>query len=175
MAAAALILGTGLSAYGSMRAGESKKAAYELEAKAKEAQSAQVDLAAARELELTERRYDRTKNAQLVAFGRSGVELSGSPLMMMEESAADAFDEMQSIRMAAAYRKSTLSNEAGLSRFLGDEAETAGYLNGASSILTGFSRNPYSYDAPRESYEERGNAVTAAGGSAKNMKRKGVF
>jgi hypothetical protein len=149
MAAAALAIGTGLAAYGNIRAGESKKAAYELEASAKESQAQQVELAAAREIELTQKRYNRTKSAQIVAFGKSGVLLQGSPLMLMEESAADAYDEMQSIRMAADYRKSTLRTEAGLSRFLGDEAELSGYLSGASSILTGVASNPYLYDSAR--------------------------
>jgi hypothetical protein len=139
MAAAALAIGTGLAAYGNIRAGESKKTAYEMEAAAKEGQAQQVELSAQNEIALTKRRYDRTKNAQLVAFGKSGVLLEGSPLMLMEESAADAFDEMHSIRMAADYRKSTLRTEAGLSRFLGDEAEMAGYISGAGSVLTGIS------------------------------------
>lgn len=146
MAAAALILGTGLSAYGAISQGQAKKTAYELEAGAKEAQAAQVELSARREIDLTERRYERTKAAQLVSFGKSGVQLSGTPLMLMEQSAADAFDEINSIKQAAAYRKQTLGTEAGLSRFLGDEAEMAGYLSGTSSILTGVTKNPYSYD-----------------------------
>jgi hypothetical protein len=146
MSAGALILGTGLSAYGSMRSGKSKSAAYGLEAQAKEAQAGQVYIAENREIELSERRYAKTRSAQLSAFSRSGVELSGTPLMIMEESAADAFDEVESIKAAARYRKSTLRTEAGLSRFMGNEAELAGYLSGASSILTGISRNPYFFD-----------------------------
>lgn len=156
MGAEALVIGTGLQAYGAMRSGQAKNKAYQLEARAKEAQSAQVDLAANREIELTERRYQQTKSAQISAFSRSGVELSGSPLLIMEESAANAFDEIQSIKDAAKYRKSTLETEGSLSRFLGNESELAGYLSGASSILTGFSKNPYSYDKPRTNYVELG-------------------
>lgn len=148
MAAAALAIGTGLSAYGAISSAQAKKTAYEIEAQAKESQAEQVELSARREIELTDRRYNRTKNAQLVAFGRSGVQLTGSPLLIMEESAADAFDEIESIKQAAAYRKQTLRTEAGLSRYLGDEAELAGYLSGATSILTGVAKNPYSYDSP---------------------------
>ena len=144
---ALLVGGSLLSAYGAVSAGEARKTAYEAEARAKESQAAQVDLAANRELELTERRYQRVKSAQITAFGRSGVQLKGTPLMILEETAADAYDEMESIRQAAAYRKQTLSTEAGLSRFLGDEAEMAGYISGASSVLTSFSRNPYMYDS----------------------------
>jgi hypothetical protein len=157
MSAAALAIGTGLAAYGSIRAGQSKAAAYEMEAKAKVSQAAQVDLAAAREIELTERRYQQTKSAQITAIGRSGVQISGSPLLQLEDSAANAFDEIQSIKQAAAYRKQTLQDEAGMSRFLGNDAEMAGYINGASSILTGISQNPYMYDQkPSSNYVNLG-------------------
>lgn len=150
MSAAALAIGTGLSAYGNITAGEAKKEAYEMEARAKVSQAAQVGMAADREVELTERRFRLNQSAQMVAFGRSGVQATaGSPLMMMEESAAQAFEEIHSIRQAERYRKSTLYSEAGMSRRMGDDAELAGYLSGAGSILTGFAKNPYSYDAPR--------------------------
>jgi hypothetical protein len=146
MSGEALAIGTVLQAYGSIRSGQSKSEAYQLEARAKEAQSAQVDIAANREIDLTRRRYDRIKSAQISAFGRSGVQLSGTPLLMLEESAANAFDEIRTIESAARYRKQTLMTESELSRFMGDDAEVAGMLSGASSILTGFSKNPYIYD-----------------------------
>lgn len=177
MSAAALAIGTGISTYASIAGGEAKKSAYELEARAKENQSAQVELAAQREINLTQRRYERTRDAQFAAFGKSGVQLSGSPLLLMEESAADAFDEITSIRQAADYRKQTLSTEAGLSRFMGDQAELAGYLSGATSILTGVSKNPYAYDSGKssDSFGISLSPVTEAGGSPSAMRRKGVF
>lgn len=150
MSGMAMGIGTALSTYGSIRAGEQRAKGYELEAKAKEAQAAQVDVAADREIELTERRYQRTKSAQIMAFSRSGVELSGSPLLMLEDDAANAMDEIRTIRQAASYRKSTLKDEAGLSRFMGGEAELSGYLNGASSILTSMSKNPYMFDSGKK-------------------------
>lgn len=146
MGAEALIIGTGISAFASISSGMSKKEAYEMEAAAKQSQAAQVDLSAGREIELTQRKYERTKAAQIASFGKSGVTLSGSPLMFLEESAAEAFDEIRSIQDAASYRKSTLQSEAMMSRSLGEDAELAGYLSGAGSILTGFAKNPYTYD-----------------------------
>lgn len=150
MAAAIPLIGAGISAYGALQQGAAQKTAYEMEAAAKVAQSAQVDIAADREIALTKRRLERTQGAQLVAFGKSGVlATTGSPLEQMEEAAALAADEMTAIRGAANYRKGTLLTEAGLSRYLGGEAEDASYYNAAGGILGGVSKNPYLYDSPR--------------------------
>jgi hypothetical protein len=148
--AAILAVGSGVSAYAAYKEGQDKKYAYEMEAGFKRQQAAQVELAALREIDLTMSRADKVKNAQLAAFGSSGVAAtSGSALMQYEETAASAFEEVTAIQQAAAYRKGTLLSEAGFSGVLGDQAEFAGNLGAAGSILTMVSKNPYSYDAPR--------------------------
>lgn len=140
MAAAIPFIGAGIGVLGALQQGEAQKNAYEMEASAKRAQASQVDIAANREIDLTKRRAEKTRAAQMVAFGRSGVlATTGSPLQVMEQTAADAVDEMTAIRNAANYRKSTLFSEAGISSYLGQEAEDASYYNAAGSILSGAS------------------------------------
>lgn len=140
MAAAIPLIGAGISAFGTLQQGQAQKTAYEMEAQAKRAQGAQVDIAADREIELTKRRLERTQGAQMVAFGKSGVlATTGSPLQIMEETAANAVDEMTAIRNAANYRKGSLLTEAGLSQYLGQQAEDASYYGAAGSILGGAS------------------------------------
>lgn len=147
MAAAALAIGAGLSAYGSITAGMEKNQAYQLEAANKRAQAAQVDIAARREEELTARRYDKVAAAQKVAFGRSGVQVgTGSPLEALELTAVEKMDEIRSIRDAARYRKSSLLTESLYSERLGQQAENAGYLGALQAGVGAFSKNPYSYD-----------------------------
>lgn len=147
MAAAIPFIGAGISAYGALQQGESQKQAYEMEAAAKRAQAAQVDIAANREIELTERRAEKTRSAQMVAFGGSGVMANtGSPLEIMEQTAANAAEEVLAIRNAAKYRKGSLLTEAGISQYLGGQAEDASYFNAAGSILGAASSNPYTYD-----------------------------
>lgn len=142
----AMLIGTGISAVGSLRAGRQKQEAYEMEARAKKAQAVQVDISAERDIELLTRRYNRTKSAQISAFGRSGVQLSGSPLIQLEETAANAYDDVLAVKTAAAYRKSTLLTEAGFSSVLGSQALDASYFDAAGGILTGIASNPYVYD-----------------------------
>lgn len=149
--AAILAVGTGVQAYSAYKEGQDKKYAYEMEAGFKRNQAAQVELAANREIDLTVQRGEKIKHAQLSSFGASGVmATSGSPLLIMEETVGSVVDETLAIRRAADYRKSTLLTEAGLSSKLGDDAETAGYLGAAGSVLTGVSKSPYMYDAPRK-------------------------
>lgn len=151
MAAAIPIIGGSIAAIGFLNQGQTQKNAYQFETAAKTAQAAQVDIAADREIELIKRRAEKTQAAQMVAFGKSGVlATTGSPLMLMEQTVADAMDEITATRNAANYRKSTLFSEAGLSSYLGQEAEDASYYNAAGGILTAFSGNPYVYDAPRK-------------------------
>ncbi len=139
MAAAIPFIGAGISAFGALQQGQAQKNAYEMEAAAKRAQGAQVDIAADREIDLTKRRLDKTQAAQMVAFGKSGVlATSGSPLALMEETAANAVDEMTAIRNAAKYRKGSLLTEAGLSQYLGQQAEDASYYGAGGSVLGSF-------------------------------------
>lgn len=142
MAAAIPFIGAGISAMGALQQGQAQKNAYEMEAAAKKAQGAQVDIAADREIELTRRRLEKTQGAQAVAFGKSGVQVgTGSPLEIMEETAANAVDEMTAIRNAAKYRKGSLLTEAGLSQYLGQQAEDASYYGAGGSILGAFGGN----------------------------------
>lgn len=139
--AAILAVGTGVQAYSAYKEGQDKKYAYEMEAGFKRQQSAQVELAALREIDITRQRGERVKQGQLAAFGSSGVSVSsGSPLLQLEETAGSIFEETNAIRQAAEYRKSTLLSESGFSSVLGDQAERAGYLGAAGSVLTGASR-----------------------------------
>jgi hypothetical protein len=158
MSGAIPFIGMGIGALGALNQGQVQKNAYELESAAKKAQAAQVDISADREIELTKRRLEKTQGAQMVAFGRSGVQATtGSALEQMENTAAEAMDEMNAIRNAARYRKDSLLNEASISSYLGEEAENASYYNAAGGILSGISSNPYMYDSPVAAPKGGGN------------------
>lgn len=150
MGAAALAIGTGIQAYSSIKQGQAQRTAYLAEAQSKRAAAAQTQISTDYEIRSLERRYERTKGAQISAIGRSGVQLSGSPLLELENAAADAATEIAATRAAGNYRKQALLTEAGGSETLAGESLMAGFLGGAGSILTGIQKNPYTYDAPRQ-------------------------
>lgn len=167
MAATALVIGAGIQAYGSYQSGQDKAFAYRMEAAGKRAQASQVEIAANREVSLAERKYERVRGAQMSAWGRSGVQVStGSPLLAMEETAANAFDEIRSIRDAARYRKTTLLTEGVLDDYNADSSESAGMLGALGAGFGAFSKNPYSYDQPFKSGQAGGDSASKFGGIA---------
>lgn len=140
------MVGSGIQAYSSIEQGLEKRRAYEIQAEGKRAQSAQVELSAARELELTLQRRIETQGSQISAFGRGGVTISGSPLMMLERTAGKAYSEMLAIRQAADFRQKTLDVEGTEDLRAAGNAETAGYMGAFGSVLTNVGNNPYLYD-----------------------------
>lgn len=138
MAAAIPFIGMGLGAYGSMAGGMDKNAMYQAEAAGKRAQSAQVQIAQDREVALTEERFQMVRGAQLTAFGKSGVSAStGSPLEQLEITAANAAGEIQAIKQAGQYRKTSLLTEGMYSEMAGEQALNAGFIGSLSSIVGG--------------------------------------
>lgn len=158
MSGAALVVGQGIQAFASMKQGADKRRAYLADAENKRAQAAQVDIAANREIDLAQRRADKVKSAQITAFGRSGVQLSGSALFMLEESAANAISEINSIRDAADYKKKSILTEADYAEILGEQAFTSGFLGALGSGVSAFAKNPYSYDR-KQSYNQFNNSA----------------
>jgi hypothetical protein len=153
MSAAAIMVGGQIvQGVGAYQSAEDKAAAYRAEAAAKRAQAAQVTIGANYEIAQIQRRYELVKGAQLSAFGRSGVQATtGSPLLQMEETAANAFDEMRATANAANYRRTSLLTEGQLSDFNAGSAERAGFYGLFGAGLGALSKNPYSYDYPRTS------------------------
>lgn len=165
MAAAALAIGTGIQMYGSYKSGMDKQAAYEAEAANKVAQAAQVEIAANREIELTGERFRRYAGAQKMAFSRSGVQLgTGSPLEVLEQTAADAMGEIISIRNAANYRKTSLLTEGIYAREFGQQAADAGILGAIGAGFSGIGKNPYLFDSPRVTTPSVGSSVGGSTG-----------
>jgi hypothetical protein len=67
-------------------------------------------------------------------YGASGVTIEGSPLDVIEESAAMAEHDALLIRHAGAVRATSLRNSAALTLFEGRTARVSGYLGAAGSF-----------------------------------------
>lgn len=136
--------------------GQDQAYGYRAEAAAKRAQAAQVQIASDREVALIEQRGEKIKNAQSVAIGASGVQLRGSPLAQMEETAANVVSEMRAAQNAARYKKNTILTEGMLSEYNADAAESAGFLGFLGAGLGAASKNPYAFDSPRKANQAQG-------------------
>ncbi len=148
MGAAALAIGAGIQAYSSIKKGMDESAGYKAAALNKQAQAAQVAIATDRQVLLTQDRFDKIRNAQAVAVGRSGTALSGSNLAQMETTAAEAVSQISAIRDAGNYHRSSILTEGLYDNQLAGQAESAGYLGALGAGLGAVAKNPYSYDTP---------------------------
>lgn len=134
---AAILTGTAISAYGSIREGQAVDAASQYNAQVAENNALQAIDQATEE----ERRHRILARKQLGAmragYGASGIEVDGSALDVLEDSAATAERDALTIRYGGQVRAQGFRNEARLERFRGSNARTQSYLTAASTVLFG--------------------------------------
>lgn len=136
-AAIAQVAGIGMSAYSQYEQGRSQNewsqynaAIAERDAKASR-QSAEYE--AGRKRKETERLLGR----QRALYSKAGVTFEGSPLLLMEETAAEGEIDALMIQREGKLRASRYQSEAELSRMKGSAAQRAGYWGAGSTLLTG--------------------------------------
>jgi len=167
------VAGTGLSAYGAIQSGQAQAAMarrnanyisqmsrYNAEVARRGAEAARRNAETIRQAGEAEAARHRQKSSDLlaqqrVAYAASGVEFEGSPLLLMQETAAraeqDALGILYNYRVKAAEQERQAwkmetgagltewegGRQAGLQRYYGSQAATAGWLGGAASLLKG--------------------------------------
>ena len=163
----------GLSAYGAIQSGQAQAAMagananyisqvsrYNAEVARRGAEVARRNAETIRRVGEVEAARHRRKSSNLLArqrsaYAASGVEFEGSPLLLMQETAAraeqDALDILYNYQVKAAeqerqaWKMETGANlteweggrQADLQRYSGSQAATAGWLGGAASLLKG--------------------------------------
>lgn len=79
----------------------------------------------------------RLAGEQVASYGASGVTLEGSPMTVMRESAVNAEMDALSIRYQGALKSRAYRAEADQQRFAGKQARVAGFIGGATKLLSG--------------------------------------
>lgn len=99
---------------------------------------------AAVEEETLRRRQRLLRGSQRAAAGASGLELEGSPLLLVAEAAAEGEVEVLAIRFAGTVDEQRALSQAAIDRLNADalrlkgaRAQTAGFLTAGASLLTG--------------------------------------
>ena len=124
IAASAAVIGTGVSAYGQWQSGEAQKKAYKYQSRVSQIEAAETERLHRVELK-------RMMASQRALYAKAGVDISsGSPLLVMSETAAEGE------RIAHAIRRGGIS-KAELESYYGRASAYAGRLGGASTFLTG--------------------------------------
>ena len=94
-------------------------------------QKAEYDIAAHR------RRTRKMLGKQRALYGKAGVTFEGSPLLVMEETAAEAELDALAIRYSGDIAASRHRSVADIERIRGKQARKAGYIKAGTTLLTG--------------------------------------
>jgi len=133
------IASAGISAAGSVMQGNQANAMADAQAKALE-QQAQADQQASAFEQQQERRKQELIAANARAqVGASGVAFSGSPTEVLVANAGTGQLDIEAIQYGSRLRQNNLGTQASISRFQGKQAKQAGFINAASSLVTGVS------------------------------------
>ena len=125
------VAGTAISAFGQFQAGQARGRALDV--------SAQRTERTAQEKEFNDRvRLRRLLSSQRARFGKGGVELEGSPLMLMAETEILGEREIGFIR-------TTGQETAEQERASGGRARTAGTIGAGTTLLTGLGSTGFRY------------------------------
>lgn len=134
-----MIAGTAISAIGAIRAGQAQAAAANYNAQVAE-RNAFISRDQAAADEQRQRIQARRKlGAMRAAYGASGISLEGSPLDVLEDSAAEAELDALTIRYKGEIGAMGYEAEAGAQRARAQNAKTESYYNAGAALLTGAS------------------------------------
>ena len=118
------LIGTGLSALGQHQAGRAEQGAYEYNAQITERKTTQEEYN-------SRTRLRKLMASQRALYAKAGVDItSGSPLMVLADTAAEGEKEALSIRYGG-------QETAAQQRYYGKQAKKAGTMKATSTFLTG--------------------------------------
>lgn len=149
LALAALItagVGTGLSAYGMYRQGESAKAAAGFNEDVAAANAEAARSKAAYEEEVQREKLKRMMGRTRALYAKAGVNLDeGSPLLSLMQQTEEAERDAQAIRYNGDVAATQALNQGRLAAFQGNQAYQAGMIGAGSTFLTGMGKAMMSY------------------------------
>jgi len=137
--ATALLIGTAVTAGSTVLQGFAAANQAEAQAKFQRREARMQEAAAAAEEESFRRSARRLRGRQLVQIAKSGGDLSGSPLEVFADSAAEAELDAQAIRFAGSEQAARSRAEAGLSRLQARTYRIGGFAGGAGALGAGLS------------------------------------
>lgn len=139
IAAVGSALGTVVSVFGAIQQGQQASDAAEYDAKVAERNATIARQQAAADADAQQRDARRRIGAARAAYGAAGVDVEGSPLDALEESAANAELDRQNILYRGRLREIGYQDDAAQSTYNAGQAESAGYMKAGSALLAGAS------------------------------------
>jgi hypothetical protein len=140
MGATATIAATAMQAVGALSQGMQAKNAAKYNAKLAEQNAAMARDQANADAQAQQRDARRTIGLARANYGASGVTLEGSPLDVLEQSAALAELDRQTILYKGEVRATGYGNEAALEKHRGKTAMMEGIMGAGSAIVMGYGK-----------------------------------
>lgn len=131
------LAGTAVSAAGQVAQGEQAAAMGQLQQQAYDQQARNTQSAASFEQDKERRKSELVAANARAQVGASGVALSGSPAEALIANAGESELDIQAIQWNSGMKQDQLRTQGSLARYSGDAAQTAGYISGASTLLSG--------------------------------------
>ncbi len=134
---AASLVGTGLSAVGSIAQGNAAKAQADAQAKALNQQAVTTVQAGEYQAARKQDEIDQVMGTQVAMGGASGVDLTGSPSDAIASTASQGALDTEAIRWNAKSQAQNLQYQANLTRRSGSQAQKAGYIGAFTNLVSG--------------------------------------
>lgn len=128
------------SAAGSLSQGRSQAAIHGYNANVSRQPAAAVQRQTDYAVQQNRAQADRLAGRQRVLIAKSGVDLDGSPLQVMEDTASQVQRDALAIRYAGDVRSAQAESQAALDGMQADSSLTAGYMGAGASVLSGASQ-----------------------------------
>lgn len=132
----AMVAGAGMQMYGQYKSSKAQQLQFEREAQLRDMQSLQAQKQAERDARLLQTRGQKIKGAQQAAFAAAGVQLKGTPLEIMEDTARQIEEERLSVLEGGGFKASQLGESAATSRMRQREASRALPFQIGGTLLT---------------------------------------
>ena len=136
----ALLAATTISAAGALQAGKSQQDMAEYNARVAEQSAVAATEKAAYDEQIHREQVRKVLSKQRALYGKSGVDMTGSPLLVLEDTAKTGELDALAIRYGGEIEASRARSGAGLSKAQGSQARTASYLQAGTTLLTGGSQ-----------------------------------
>ena len=138
-----------VSAIGTVASGFGAQSAAEFNARAAEQDARLERERAALEEARLRRQTGKILGMQRAAFSKAGVTLEGTPLLVQEETAAEAELDALVVRFGGEIGAAREEARARAERFGGRQALTAGLFGAGRTLLTGFGKRPHGKPLPK--------------------------
>ena len=134
--AAAGLAGGAMSAFGQYQSGKSEQEAQEFNATIAEREAQLIKKGARLDEYRSRKQLRRLTGSQVAAYGSSGVELTGSPLDVIQDTIADAELEIAINKFNAEMGAKSRVSSAQRMREAGKDARTASMIKAGSTLLS---------------------------------------